>query len=229
MISIFSDFGGRDLRPNPHSIWVGRDLSRLSLGEKESIAEAIGDLEYRVWSAIAPHFVQGADSFLSTMAHNRDVLLAVSYAEPEDEFGPYTSYFIAVEDGPRSVWAQLYERETGRPFHEFLRQLPSENPKFFYREDQTRAGMSVAKREHRQMMDAVYDYMQDEGLGFATYARASTTYRLMKEGKQGRMVIVAEQRIPNFYGPGDDSVMVVGYYVPHGTYRPGMIESTRDR
>ena len=56
MISVFSHFGGRDLRPNPHSMWVGRDLSRLSLRQKEVIAEAIGDLEYQVWGSIAPHF-----------------------------------------------------------------------------------------------------------------------------------------------------------------------------
>ena len=229
MISVFSHFGGRDLRPNPHSMWVGRDLSRLSLRQKEVIAEAIGDLEYQVWGSIAPHFVQGEASFLSTMLSNRDVLLAVSYADPRDEFGPYTSYFIAYEEGPNSSWAGMYERETGKSFREFMRDLPSENPKFFYREDQTRANTAIAKREHREMMDAVYGYMQNEGVGFATYARASTTYRLMKEGKQGSMVIVAEQRIPDFYGHGDDTVALIGYYVPDGTYRPGMIKSTRHR
>lgn len=214
---------------NPHFTLVGepaRDVGKL---DRIRIAKGIAKLENKVWGKIAPHFIQGTFSFASTLLSRDDIIVGVSYAKNSDVFGPYLSYFVAYEvpNPEYSQWADLYESYTGKSFSNFMRNLPSYNPRFFVREDQTRDNTPLAKAEHRELMDELYDYMEEEGIAFGTYARAKTTYQLMRAGKQGRMVIVAENYIPNFYGPNDDCVQLVGYYVPKGEYREGLIESTR--
>lgn len=225
MKSYFS-FSGRQ---NPHTIMSDGDIHYTSTDEKWRIAQGIGDLERKVWGKIAPHFIEGPHSFMSTLMSGDDVLLGVSFVNEEDAIGgPYLSYFIAEEEDLRfTPWKSTYERMTGKSFNDFINHIPSTNPRLFYRKDQSREDSPLAKREHRELMDDLYDYMESEGIAFATYARADTTYKLMKAGKQGNMVIAAESLIPDFYGPGDDCYVVMGYYVPPGYHVPGMIHSTR--
>ena len=214
---------------NPHFTLVGDAAEDVGKVDKLRIAKGIAKLEEKVWGEIAPHFIQGTFSFAQTIFSRNDIIVGVSYAKGSDVFGPYLSYFAAYENpNPQhSEWADLYESYTGKSFSSFMRNLPSYNPRFFVREDQTRDNTPLAKAEHRELMDELYDYMEEEGIAFGTYARAKATYQLMLSGKQGRMVIVAERYIPNFFGPNDDCVQLVGYYVPKGEYREGMIESTR--
>jgi hypothetical protein len=216
-------------RQNPHLKVADGQIDQISSRDKRAIARGIADLERKVWSKIDPDTIEGAYSFFETLDSGDDVILGVSFAEGADAIGgPYLSYFIAEEvDLDDTGWREVYEDETGEDFDDFIASLPSNNPRMFYRQDQTRDSSPLAKEEHRKLMDDLYAYMEEEGIAFATYARADTTYRLMKAGRQGNMVIVVEERIPDMYGPGDDSYRVMGYYVPPGRDVPGMIRSTR--
>ena len=216
-------------RRNPHSYFTGQSAKQLGRVNKLRVAKSIANLEREVWGEIAPHFVEGFPSFAQKMLFSDDVIVGVSYENDTDTFGPYLSYFVATEvDASRpSMWSDFYEDVTGLDFEDFIADLPSNNPRFFQRDDQTRAKSQLAKREHRALMDEVYDYMEEEGIAFGTFARERTTYNLMRSGKQGNMVIVAEEYIPDFYDVGDGAVQLIGYYVPQGVYRPNMIRSTR--
>ena len=218
-----------EFRQNPSFIATDGALDGASTEVKWEIAQGIADLERKVWGKIAPHFIEGPHSFMGSLMSGDDVLLGVSFADEDDAIGgPYLSYFIAEEeDLDSTLWGITYERITGESFDDFIERIPSTNPRLFYRKDQSREDSPLAKREHRELMDDLYDYMESEGIAFVTYARADTTYKLMKAGKQGNMVIAAESLIPDFYGPGDDCYIVMGYYVPPGYYEPEMIHSTR--
>ena len=220
----------RDTRQNPHSFFTGYSAKNLGKLNKLRVAKSIANLEGEVWGEIAPHFVEGFQSFAQKLLFSDDVIVGVSYENEGDSLGPYLSYFVATEvDTYRpSMWSEFYEDVTGLDFDAFIDSLPSDDPRFFQRDDQTRANSQLAKREHRALMDEVYDYMEEEGIAFGTFARERTTYNLMRSGKQGNMVIVAEEYIPDFYDIGDGAVQLIGYYVPQGVYRPNMIRSTRD-
>jgi hypothetical protein len=215
-------------RNNPHFTLTDNEIGMVGNADKFRIAKGIADLEEKVWGRIAPQFIQGVSSYMGILSFSSEVIVGVSYENESDIFGPYLSYFIASEKDPnRTWWGDFYQSSTGQDFLDFMRDLPSDNPRFFQRDDQTRDDTALAKREHKKLMDDLYDYMEDNGIAFGTFARFDTTYQLMKSGKQGRMVIVAEKLIPEFFGPNDDCVQLIGYYVPKGEYRENMIESTR--
>lgn len=224
-------FSFTDFRQNPHSFWFGDEHKSLTYSEKVQIAENIADLEVDVWSAIDPNVIEGPHGPLAALNSRAGAVIGVSYKDPEDLFsGPYTSYYVSFEIDPRSPeWSRLYTSETGRPIEDFITQLPFSHSKVYYISDQSRADTPEAKREHAALMDDIYRRMEAEGAGFVSYSRGSTTRRLRRQGELGRVVISAERRIPDFYGPGDDTYMTMGYYVPAGVNRPGLIESTRRR
>lgn len=226
-----TSFGFSKFRKNPHSLWFDDDRNSLTYREKVQISENIADLEAEVWGPINPDAIEGPHGPLGAFNSRKGAIIGVSYVDPEDLYsGPYTSYYVSFEIDPRSPeWRELYTSETGRPIEDFIAELPFSHSKVYYVSDQTRANTPEAKREHTLMMDELYRRMEAEGAGFTSYSRGSTTRRMRRQGALGRAVISAERRIPDFYGPGDDTYVTIGYYVPEGVKRPGLIESTRRR
>jgi hypothetical protein len=224
-----TSFSFAKFRQNPHRVWFDDERNSLTSSQKVQIAENIADLETAVWSTIHPDVIEGPYGPLEALNSRAGAVIGVSYKDPEDLLsGPYTSYYVSFEIDPRSPeWRRLYTSETGRPIEDFIAELPFSHSKVYYISDQSRANTPEAKREHAALMDDVYRRLEAEGAGFASYSRGSTTRRLRRQGALGRVVISAEHRIPDFYGPGDDTYMTMGYYVPAGVNRPGLIESTR--
>ena len=212
---MYSIFSNRRLRSNPHSLWKEREIQTLTAAQKNSVAEGIAQLERIVWSPIMPGGLQGKYDFLSTLNHHRDVILAVSYADPSQKYGgPYLSYFIGYEidpnEGIHDDEIEMLEDVTGRDFQDILDEIPS--GKIFYFEDYSRAPTEEARVENFKMFANVLQYLKSEGIGFAGDLRENTSYRILNRYHADDVHIFLDEVQMNYYARGEHCHSVVGYF-----------------
>ena len=212
---MFSVFSNNRSRPNPHSLWKAREIQSLNATQKDSVAEGIAQLERLVWSPIMPGTLQGKYEFLSTLNHHRDVILAVSYADPSQKYeGPYLSYFIGYEidpaEGIHDDEIEMLEDATGRSFQDILAEIPS--GKIFYFEDYSRAPTEQARIENSLMFSVVMQYLKSEGIGFAGDLRENTSYRILNRYHADDVHIFLDELQRNYYARGEHCHSVVGYF-----------------
>ena len=212
---MYSVFSNQSVRRNPHSLWKGREIQGLTPAQKDSVAGGIAQLERAVWSPIMPYGQQGKYEFLSTINHHKDVIVAVSYADPSHKYnGPYLSYFIGYEidpdEGIHDDEIEMLEEVTGRDFQDILREIPS--GKIFYFEDYSRAPTEEARQENRQMFRTVMQYLKSEGIGFAGDLRENTSYRILNRHHTDDVHIFLDERQEDYYARGEHCHSVVGYF-----------------
>ena len=213
----YSTFSSGSARKNPHTIWKARDVEQLTYAQKDSVAEGVAQLESVIWSPIFGRWsVQGKASFLDTLNHHRDVVCAVSYADPSHKYtGPYLSYLIGYEidphEGIHDDEIELLEEETGRSLESILAEIPS--GKIYYFEDYSRQPTEEAKIENARMFRDVLDYFKVSGIGFYGDLRYNTSYRLLNTRYKDDIEVILDVE-----NEGHDTVSdnrwrsVVGYF-----------------
>ena len=210
---MYTIFSNKTRRPNPFTLLTGNEVQTLTRTQKNSVAEGIARLESIVWTPIMPGNLQGKYDFLDTLNHHKDVILAVSYADPSQKFhGPYLSYFIGYEIDPEEddEEVEVLEEMTGRSFQDLLNEIPS--GKIFYFEDYSRAPTEQARRENAQMALAVMRYLKSEGIGFAADLRERTSYRILNTRHSESFHKILDERQTDYYGRGEHCHTVVGYF-----------------
>ena len=133
----------RNNRQSPHSFFTGASAKKLGQINKLRATKGIANLERELWCEIAPIFVEGSQRLARKMLFLDSVVIGVLYENEKDALDPYLSYFMAmdVDTFQPSMWSEFYEDVTGLDFDESIDSSPSDNPRFFQRDDQTRPNM----------------------------------------------------------------------------------------
>jgi len=212
---MYTLFHTNPTRANPYTMYKGREIQSLTAAQKDSVAEGIAQLERLVWSPIMAGSLQGKYDFLDTLNHHRDVILAVSYADPSQKYGgPYLSYFIGYEidpdEGIHDDEIEMLEDVTGRDFQDILDEIPS--GKIFYFEDYSRVPTEQARQENRQMFMRVLQYLKSEGIGFASDLRESTSYHILNRYHADDVHLFLDEVQRDYYAQGEHCHSVVGYF-----------------